>query len=84
MFPEFHRPQIQCSIFTVEKIDILIILLHGQWEYGLRVFQHRVTVLAELELPDAVDEPLSGILFLDFQCKQIQFIRQQLCKLCNI
>ena len=84
MFPEFHRPQIQCSIFAVEQIDILIVLLHGQWEYGLRVFQHRVTVLALLEFPDAVDEPLSDILFCNLQCKQIQLICQIFRKLCHL
>ena len=84
VFSEFHRPQIQRSIFAVEQINILIVLLHGQWEYGLRVFQHRVTVLAKLELFDTVDEPLSGVLFRDLQRKQIQFIRQQLCKLCYL
>lgn len=75
VFSEFHRPQIQRSIFAVEQINILIVLLHGQWEYGLRVFQHRVTVLAKLELFDTVDEPLSGVLFRDLQRKQISFLK---------
>lgn len=80
---EFARSKIQCTVFAVEQIRVMVEKTVRHRIYRFCILNHGTAVLSHLQLLHELNVAVAGILILDLKCKSIQPVCQLLCQFSN-